>query len=108
MQAVWNGQVVAESDDIVTVEGNAYFPAASLRQDLIQPSSHTSVCPWKGTASYYSLKINDAVNPNAVWYYPEPKEAAANIRGRVAFWKGVATCGDRRRVNWSLLKSHMM
>ena len=89
MKAMWHGQVIAESDDIVTVEGNAYFPAASLREDIVRPSAHTSVCPWKGTASYHSLEVDGAVNKDAVWFYPEPKQAAANIRGRVAFWKGV-------------------
>ena len=90
MQATWNGQVVAESDDIVTVEGNAYFPASSLKPEFTKPSSHTSVCGWKGTAQYYTLDVGGAQNANAVWYYPAPKDAAANIRGRVAFWKGVA------------------
>lgn len=90
MKASWNGQVVAESDDIVTVEGNAYFPPDSLRQEFVQPSSHTSVCPWKGTASYYTLEVNGASNKDAVWYYPQPKQAAANVAGRVAFWKGVS------------------
>ena len=90
MQATWNDQVVAESDDIVTVEGNAYFPAASLKPEFVKPSSHTSVCPWKGTAQYYTLDVRGAQNANAAWYYSEPKHAAANIRGRVAFWKGVA------------------
>lgn len=89
MKAIWNETVIAESDDIVTVEGNAYFPASALRPEVIRPSTHTSVCPWKGTAHYYSLEVDGAANPNAVWYYPEPKDAAANIRGRVAFWKGV-------------------
>ncbi len=89
MKAVWNGHTIAESDDIVTVEGNAYFPADSLSQDVVKPSTHTSVCPWKGTASYYSLEVDGARNENAVWYYPEPKQAAENIRGRLAFWKGV-------------------
>ncbi len=90
MKAVWNGQVVAESDDIVTIEGNAYFPATSLRQEFVQPSSHTSVCPWKGTAKYYTLNVAGQTNKDAVWYYPEPKQAAANIAERVAFWKGVS------------------
>ena len=90
MKAVWNGQVVAESDDIVTVEGNAYFPATSLRQEFVQPSSHTSVCPWKGTARYYTLNVGSQTNKDAVWYYPEPKQAAADVSGRVAFWKGVS------------------
>jgi uncharacterized protein (DUF427 family) len=89
MKASWNGHVIAESDDIVTVEGNAYFPAASLDQSMIQPSAHTSVCGWKGTAHYYSLDVAGKRNENAVWFYPEPKDAAADIRGRVAFWKGV-------------------
>jgi uncharacterized protein (DUF427 family) len=89
MKAIWNNETIAESDDIVTVEGNAYFPAEALRADVIRPSDHTSVCGWKGTARYYSLAVGGETNPNAVWYYPEPKEAAANIRGRVAFWKGV-------------------
>ena len=89
MKAVWRGKTLAESDDIVTVEGNAYFPSTSLDRSVITPSSHTSICPWKGTAHYYSLNVDGAVNENAVWYYPEPKQAAANIRGRVAFWKAV-------------------
>jgi uncharacterized protein (DUF427 family) len=89
MRAVWNGTTIAQSDDIVTVEGNAYFPASALRQDLIVPSQHTSVCGWKGTAQYYSLRVDGQSNENAVWYYPDPKPAAAQIKGRVAFWKGV-------------------
>ena len=89
MKAVWNGQTIAQSDDIVTVEGKSYFPAAALDQSVIQPSQHTSVCGWKGTAHYYSLNVDGKQNENAVWFYPEPKEAAANIRDRVAFWKGV-------------------
>lgn len=89
MKAVWNGETIAESDDIVTVEGNAYFPASSVRPGILTASTHTSVCPWKGTAHYHSLKVGDAVNQNAVWFYPEPKSAAANIKDRVAFWKGV-------------------
>ena len=89
MKAIWQGQVVAESDDTVVVEGNHYFPADSLRQEYIQDSSHTSVCPWKGTAHYYSLEVDGSSNADAVWYYPEPKPAAADIKGRVAFWRGV-------------------
>ncbi len=90
MKAVWNGKTIAESDDIVTVEGNAYFPAASLDQSTLKPSQHTSVCGWKGTAHYYSLSVDGKSNENAAWFYPEPKDAAANIRDRVAFWKGVS------------------
>ncbi|HET9020030.1 MAG TPA: DUF427 domain-containing protein [Acetobacteraceae bacterium] len=89
MKAIWNGATIAESDDIVTVEGNAYFPASALRRDLVQDSAHTSVCPWKGTAHYHTLLVDGRANANAVWYYPEPKPAAAQIAGRVAFWKGV-------------------
>ena len=89
MKATWQGQVLAESDDIVTVEGNAYFPRGSVRDDLLRPSSRTSVCPWKGTASYYSLEVNGQVNADAAWYYPAPKSAASQIKDRVAFWKGV-------------------
>jgi uncharacterized protein (DUF427 family) len=89
MKAVWKGTVIAESEDTVVVEGNHYFPLASVNPALLEPSSHTSVCPWKGTANYYTLKVNDERNPNAVWYYATPKEAASQIKGRVAFWKGV-------------------
>lgn len=89
MKAVWNGTTLAESDDIVTVEGNAYFPAAAVVSGVLKPSAHTSVCPWKGIAHYYSVNLDGAVNENAVWYYPEPKAAAKEIKDRVAFWKGV-------------------
>jgi uncharacterized protein (DUF427 family) len=89
MKAIWNGTVVAESDDIVEIERNAYFPADSLKRDLVADSALTSVCPWKGTANYLSLKVDGRANENAVWYYAEPKEAAAAIKGRFAFWKGV-------------------
>ena len=89
MKAVWNGHTIAQSDDIVTVEGNAYFPATSVDPAVLRPSTRTSVCGWKGTAHYHSLEVAGATNANAAWYYPEPKDAAANIRGRVAFWKGV-------------------
>jgi len=88
-KAVWNGIVIAESDDTVVVEGNHYFPADSLRSDLVEESATHSTCPWKGVASYYSLRSGDAESRDAVWYYPEPKPAAEEIRGRVAFWKDV-------------------
>ena len=88
-RAEWNGAVLAESDDIVTVEGNAYFPADSLRQEHFAPSETHTVCGWKGTASYHHVTVNGQVNRDAAWYYPEPKDAAKEIRGRVAFWKGV-------------------
>ena len=89
MKATWNGKVIAESDDIVTVEGNAYFPAAALDRSLVKDSSHTSVCGWKGTASYYCLLVDGQENKDAVWYYPEPKSGATQVADRVAFWKGV-------------------
>ncbi len=89
MKAMWNGKVIADSDDIVTVEGNAYFPASALDASLTRPSALTSVCPWKGTAHYYSLDVDGKQNADAVWYYPEPKDAAKQIKDRVAFWKGV-------------------
>jgi uncharacterized protein (DUF427 family) len=88
-RAEWQGAVLAESDDIVTVEGNAYFPAASLRAEHFSPSETHTVCGWKGTASYHHVTVNGAVNRDAAWYYPDPKDAAKQIRGRVAFWKGV-------------------
>ncbi|MFZ4518923.1 MAG: DUF427 domain-containing protein [Microthrixaceae bacterium] len=89
MRAIWNDTVIAESDDTVVVEGNHYFPAESLQREYVTGSDTTSVCPWKGTASYYTLVVGGKENPDAVWYYPSPKEAAAEITGRVAFWKGV-------------------
>ena len=89
MKATWNGVVLAESDDIVLVEGNAYFPESSLKREYTTFSNHRTSCPWKGQAQYYSLFVDGEMLQDAVWYYPEPSEAAANIKGRVAFWKGV-------------------
>ncbi|HEV7756767.1 MAG TPA: DUF427 domain-containing protein [Mycobacteriales bacterium] len=88
-KATWNDTVIAESDDIVMVEGNHYFPPDAVRSEYLRPSDRTTMCPWKGTASYYSLAVDGEVNPDAAWYYPEPKDAAAEIAGRVAFWRGV-------------------
>ena len=90
MTATWNDQTVADSDDIVTVEGNAYFPADALDRRFVRPSAHRTTCPWKGEAHYYDLVVGDEINPAAVWYYPDPKPGAEDIAGRVAFWKGVA------------------
>lgn len=87
--ATWNGVTIAQSDDTVIVENNHYFPADSVRADVLRPSDTTSVCPWKGTASYYSIEVDGQVNQDAAWYYPQPKDAAAQIKDRVAFWKGV-------------------
>ena len=89
MRAIWNAAVLADSKDTVIVEGNHYFPADSLRREHFRASDHRSSCPWKGTASYYDVLVGDAVNANAAWYYPMPKDAARQIAGRVAFWKGV-------------------
>jgi uncharacterized protein (DUF427 family) len=89
MKAIWNGTLLAESDDIVVVEGNRYFPESALRREYVRPSSTQTTCAWKGVASYYDVVVGDAVNHDAVWYYAEPKNAAKQIRGRVAFWKGV-------------------
>lgn len=89
MKAIWNGQVLAESDDTVVVEGNHYFPADSIYKDFFVDSSTLTHCPWKGDASYYSLKVNGMENADAAWYYPDPKDAAKLIKGRIAFWKGV-------------------
>jgi uncharacterized protein (DUF427 family) len=88
-RAIWNDEVIADSSDTVIVEGNHYFPIDSVRADVLQPSTKTSVCPWKGTASYYTLDVNGQQNPDAAWYYPTPKDAAKEITGRVAFWRGV-------------------
>jgi uncharacterized protein (DUF427 family) len=88
-RATWNGTVVAESDDIVTVEGNAYFPRSAVREDVLRPSDTHTVCPWKGTASYYTLEVDGQVNPDAAWYYPAPKKGAEMVADRVAFWRGV-------------------
>ncbi|MET4568661.1 DUF427 domain-containing protein [Rhodanobacter soli] len=93
MRAMWNDTVLAESDDTVVVEGNHYFPADSLRREHFRDSDHHSVCPWKGTASYYDLVVGDAINPQAAWYYPQPNDAAAQIKDRVAFWHGVEVVG---------------
>jgi uncharacterized protein (DUF427 family) len=93
MKAIWNGTVIAESGDTVVVEGNHYFPLPSVKSGLLTPSTTTSVCAWKGTANYYTLVVDGQTNPDAVWYYAEPKEAAKEIRGRVAFWKGVEVTG---------------
>ena len=89
VEARWNGSLVASSDDTVVVEGNHYFPADAVDPVLLRPSETTSICPWKGTAHYYTLQVDGAENRDAAWYYPDPKAAADNIRGRIAFWKGV-------------------
>ncbi|HEX8285397.1 MAG TPA: DUF427 domain-containing protein [Pyrinomonadaceae bacterium] len=89
MRATWKGEVLAESGETVVVEGNHYFPAASLRREHFRESGTHTVCPWKGTASYYDVLAGGEVNSDAAWYYPEPSDAAKEIKGRVAFWRGV-------------------
>ena len=89
MKALWNGQILAESDETVIIENNHYFPPKSVNKDFFEDSDLHTVCPWKGEASYYHLKVDDEVNENAAWYYPKTKELAKGIEGYVAFWKGV-------------------
>ena len=90
MKATWNGAVLAESDRTLVVEGNHYFPPAAIRAEYFEPSDTHTECGWKGTASYYTIEVNGERNPDAAWYYPAPKDAAKEIAGHVAFWKGVA------------------
>jgi uncharacterized protein (DUF427 family) len=87
--AVWNNRVIARSERVETVEGNVYFPPEAVDPACLRPSEKTTVCSWKGTASYYTLVIDGRENPDAAWYYSEPKPAAANIKGMIAFWRGV-------------------
>lgn len=89
MKAIWHDTVIAESGDTIPVEGNYYFPSTSVKPGYLRTSSTHTVCPWKGRASYFDVVVGDAVNHDAAWYYPEPKEAALNIKGYLAFWRGV-------------------
>lgn len=93
MKAIWNGETIAESDDTIVIEGNHYFPADAVNKKYLKESETHTICPWKGTASYYTLEVNNDTNQDAAWYYPEAKEAAKPIEGRVAFWKGVEVVG---------------
>lgn len=88
-RAIWNGVVIAESPNTVIVEGNHYFPADAIKKEFFQPSETHTVCGWKGTASYHTLSVNGQTNPDAAWFYPATKDAAKNIEGHIAFWKGV-------------------
>jgi uncharacterized protein (DUF427 family) len=92
-RATWNGAVIATSDDTIVVEGNHYFPAEAVDQRYLVPNARHTVCHWKGTASYYDVVVDGAVNPAAAWYYPDPRPEARHIAGRVAFWKGVVVAG---------------
>lgn len=87
--ASWNGAVIAETTDVVIVEGNVYFPADSVRQEFLAASDTHTTCPWKGLASYYNVVVDGNANADAAWYYPTPRDAAKQITGRIAFWKGV-------------------
>ncbi|WP_295385884.1 DUF427 domain-containing protein [uncultured Thiodictyon sp.] len=89
MKATWKDAVLAESGDTVAIEGNQYFPAESIDRQYFRESSKHTACPWKGEASYYDIVVDGETNKDAAWYYPEPKDAAKEIKGRVAFWKGV-------------------
>ena len=89
MRAVWNGTVIADSDDTVVVEGNHYFPKDAVREDVLRPSDTHTVCPWKGVASYYSIEVDGTTNADAAWFYPEPTPKAAMVADRVAFSRGV-------------------
>lgn len=89
MKAIWENTVIAESDQCVVIEGNQYFPAESVKREFLEPSANTTVCSWKGTASYYDVVVKGKRNAGAAWYYADPKDAAKEILGRVAFWKGV-------------------
>lgn len=88
-RAMWKGAILAESDRYEFVEGNVYFPPETVNMEYFQPSETHTICPWKGTASYYSVVVDGEVNKDAAWYYPDPKPAAANIRDHIAFWRGV-------------------
>ena len=89
MKAVWNGTVLAESEDTINIEGNHYFPASAINKEYFGPSGTHTTCPWKGVASYYTLNVDGKENKDAAWYYPDAKPMAKNIEGYVAFWKGV-------------------
>lgn len=89
MKAKWNGQLLAESDSTIVIEGNHYFPTDSINKDHFQESDTNTICPWKGTASYFDVKVNGDINTDAAWYYPKASQLAKGIEGRIAFWKGV-------------------
>jgi uncharacterized protein (DUF427 family) len=89
MKAIWNDQVIAESNDTIVVENNHYFPRSAVKAEFLRDSNTHTTCPWKGLASYHTLEVNGKQNADAAWYYPEPKPAAQQITDRIAFWKGV-------------------
>ena len=89
MRAIWKGEVLAESEETVVVEGNHYFPVDSIKREHFRESETHTVCPWKGTASYYDVVVDGKTNKDAAWYYPDTKDAARHVKGYIAFWKGV-------------------
>lgn len=89
MKAIWNNTTIAESEHTELVEGNHYFPPESIHKEFFIETNHSTICPWKGKASYYTIQVNNEINENAAWYYPAPKDAASHIKDHVAFWKGV-------------------
>lgn len=103
-KAIWNGAVLAESHKTIIVEGNHYFPPESINRHYFQPGETHTVCPWKGAASYYDIKVNGLVNRAAAWYYSDPKPAAKNIKGYIAFWKGVKVESEREKVRPGLFE----
>src|ERR1700733_3242246 len=98
-KAVWNGQTLAESETFETVEGNIYFPEESVKREFLRTSSTTSSCPWKGQARYYTIVVDGQENPDAAWYYPDPKPAARNVKHHVAFWRGVEITKKNNRLS---------
>ncbi len=89
MKAIWNNEIIAESNETIVIENNHYFPPSQIKKEYFSESNTHTVCPWKGTASYYNINVNGEVNKDAAWYYPETKDAAKEIKNHVAFWKGV-------------------
>lgn len=89
MKAIWNSEVIAESNETIMIEGNHYFPESSVKKEFLKDSETHTICVWKGEASYYTLSVNGELNKDAAWYYPSPKDAAKQIKGYIAFWKGV-------------------
>ncbi|MFC5045252.1 DUF427 domain-containing protein [Aquimarina hainanensis] len=90
MKAIWNNQVIAESDTTIVIEGNHYFPEESIKKEFFKESTLHTVCPWKGQASYYTIEVDGKINKDAAWYYREPSELARTIKNHIAFWRGVA------------------
>jgi len=94
MKAIWNGKVIAESNDTIVVENNHYFPPQAVKKEYLKTSETNSTCPWKGKASYYSIEVNGKINTDAAWYYPEPKPMAKDLKNYIAFWRGVEIIND--------------